>query len=90
VAGDIAVVAERVSKRYPAKRKKLFPPVISIFHRGYFSRSSKRDRTEPPSMTGMFDDVDDVDDMDEDDDFEDEVEKEEEARSQAEEWVWVL
>jgi len=87
VAGDIAVVAERVSKRYPAKRKKLFPPVISIFHRGYFSRSSKRDRTEPPSMTGMFDDVDD---MDEDDDFEDEVEEEEEAKSQAEEWVWVL
>src|SRR4051794_4559295 len=85
VAGDIAVVAERVSKRYPAKRKRLFPPVISIFHRGYFSRSSEGERKVPPSTTGLLDDVDDLDDMDDDEEFEDEVE-EEEVEPQAEEW----
>jgi ABC-2 type transport system ATP-binding protein len=89
VAGDIAVVAERVSKRYPAKRKRLFPPVISIFHRGYFSRSSVGDRKVAPSTTGLLDDVDDLDDMDDDDEFEDEVE-EDEVEPQAEEWVWAL
>jgi ABC-2 type transport system ATP-binding protein len=89
VAGDIAVVAERVGKRYPAKRKRLFPPVISIFHRGYFSRSPERDGKEPPSMTGMLDDVDD--DLEDDDEFEDEADVEEdELESQAEEWVWAL
>ena len=94
-AGDVTVVAEGLSRRYASKRRKLFPPVVSIFHRRYFSRSSDEaeERKSPPAMLGMLDDVDDdLDDLDDDDDddFEDEEELEEPVRSMPDEWVWSL
>lgn len=49
---EAVIVAEGVSKQYPRDRVRLFPPIVSMFHRGWFRRSSASgepagDATEP-------------------------------------------
>jgi ABC-type polysaccharide/polyol phosphate transport system ATPase subunit len=98
VSGELTVIADGISKRYPGKPGKLFPPVVSIFHRKYFTRSSRdEDRKDaPPIILGMAEDPDDLDDLDDDDDDaeEDDEEAQEERQvdldPQAGEWVWAL
>ena len=91
MAGNFTVVAEGVSKRYPAKPGRLYPPVVSIFQRKYFTRSPDDERkTAPAIIMGVVDDVDDLDDDDLDDDEFDEPEREPEPEPQAGEWIWAL
>jgi len=98
VSGEPTVIADGVSKRYPGKPGKLFPPVVSIFHRKYFTRSSRdeeRKDAAPILLMGMAEDPDDLDDLDDDDDDEEDEEEAEEEReadpeAAADEWIWAL
>jgi ABC-type polysaccharide/polyol phosphate transport system ATPase subunit len=96
VSGELTVIADGVSKRYPGKPGKLFPPVVSIFHRKYFTRSSRDEERKdaPPIIMGMAEDPDDLDDLDDDDADEDDDEAQEERQvdldPEAGEWLWAL
>jgi ABC-type polysaccharide/polyol phosphate transport system ATPase subunit len=97
VTGEPTVIADGVSKRYPGKPGKLFPPVVSIFHRKYFTRSSRDEERKdaPPILMGMAEDPDDLDDLDDDDEDEEDEEEAEEEREVAlepvaDEWIWAL
>jgi ABC-type polysaccharide/polyol phosphate transport system ATPase subunit len=43
------IVAEGISKRYPCDPVQLFPPIVSMFHRGWFSRRRSSASAEPES-----------------------------------------
>jgi ABC-type polysaccharide/polyol phosphate transport system ATPase subunit len=97
VSGELTVIADGLSKQYPGKPGKLFPPVVSIFHRKYFTRSSREEERKdaPPILMGMAEDPDDLDDLDDDDEAgEDDDEAQEEPQleldPEAGEWVWAL
>jgi ABC-2 type transport system ATP-binding protein len=55
---DPVVICEGVSKRYPAERVVLFPPVVSLFERGIF----RRERPTPPAEDALHDDEDEDED----------------------------
>src|SRR3954451_9711987 len=97
VSGELTVIADGLSKQYPGKPGKLFPPVVSIFHRKYFTRSSRDEERKdaPPILMGMAEDPDDLDDLDDDDEDEEDEEEAEEEREGAlepvaDEWIWAL
>jgi len=83
--GDVAILADGVSKRYPRRPVTLFPPIVSMFDRNWFSRQrppAAEGRTgqdapglrssAPPRQADY--DLEDADLDDEDDeDFEDEA-----------------
>jgi ABC-type polysaccharide/polyol phosphate transport system ATPase subunit len=49
------IVAEGISKRYPCDPVTLFPPIVSMFHRGWFSMRRSSATGEPEPMAAEAD-----------------------------------